>query len=156
MSYTEIKKSGFSLIELMIVVAIIGVLAAIAVPQYQNYVARTQIVEAINLVAPAKAKLEETMSNFGSLNPLSHSTASSILGEVTSGKYVKNITFLLNEKETAGVFTILFKSSSQSQLRNKTMLITITPTQGDNPNLLVCSSGGKDPIDSSLFPSSCS
>ena len=53
------KQQGFTLIELMIVVAIIGILAAIAIPQYQNYIARSQFSEAPTLLSAAQTPVEE-------------------------------------------------------------------------------------------------
>lgn len=84
------KQQGFTLIELMIVVAIIGILAAIALPAYQNYTARAQAAEALTLTAGIRTDIVERIS----LGTTAASAAASALanaGASLAGKYVSGV-----------------------------------------------------------------
>lgn len=81
-------QQGFTLIELMIVVAIIGILAAIAIPAYQDYTIRAQVSEGMNLAAAAKAAVAETYLNRGTA-PADRTASGMSANDVdTNGKYV--------------------------------------------------------------------
>ena len=81
-------QKGFTLIELMIVVAIIGILAAIAIPAYQDYTVRAQVTEGLNLASDMKAAVAETFANTGSW-PADNAALG--ITAVKSGKYVTGV-----------------------------------------------------------------
>src|SRR5271156_4518808 len=92
-------QKGFTLIELMIVIAIIGILAAIAIPAYQNYTIRAQVTEGLSLAAGWKTTISEFYAQngtFPSCASVAGSTTcvavSSIAAGASAGKYVSNVT----------------------------------------------------------------
>ena len=84
-------QAGFTLIELMIVVAIIGILAAIAIPAYQDYTVRTQATEGLNLAAELKAAVADFHANRGRF-PSNNTSAGVSLAASITGNYVTSIT----------------------------------------------------------------
>ena len=84
-------QKGFTLIELMIVVAIIAILAAIAIPAYQDYLVRTQVSEGAVLADGAKTAVAEFYSNTGHF-PLNNQSAGLPVAGSIIGKYVSGVT----------------------------------------------------------------
>jgi len=98
-------QKGFTLIELMIVVAIIGILAAIAIPAYQDYTIRSQVTEGLNLAASVKAEVAEYYAQYGAW-PIAIVGAAGTLGhaagQVPSGKYVQAVEIAAADDPAAG------------------------------------------------------
>ncbi|HGG7873128.1 TPA: fimbrial major subunit PilE, partial [Neisseria meningitidis] len=83
-------QKGFTLIELMIVIAIVGILAAVALPAYQDYTARAQVSEAILLAEGQKSAVTEYYLNHGEW-PANNSSAGVATSADIKGKYVKSV-----------------------------------------------------------------
>ena len=107
------EDSGFTLIELMIVVAIIGILVAVGMPQYQNYVARSQVAEGFSLASGLKTALAEYYSTNGTFPNNGTSEANTVIGVEAAknikGKYVEKVTV---SDDGVGAITVLFGSLS--------------------------------------------
>jgi type IV pilus assembly protein PilA len=138
---------GFTLIELMIVVAIIGILAAIAIPQYQNYVARAQVSEALVLMSGAKTGVAEHYMTTGSF-PDDNEAAG--LATTITGNYVDSVE--VSPSGDNGVITVAFSDDAHSKLHDGEMTLTAVDTGGSIG--FACSSSGSKDI-SAYLPSSC-
>ena len=116
-------QQGFTLIELMIVVAIIGILAAIAIPAYQDYLGRSQASEAPALLGGLKAPIAE----FYSLNGTPPVMADLGTNIVTTGDYVLSITTGAND----GIYTATYQASGiNAKLFSETVGMTYNTGNG--------------------------
>ena len=136
-------QKGFTLIELMIVIAIIGILAAIAIPQYQDYTKRAKVSEVINAASPCKLAVSEYYS---SKNAFPADLAEAGCATVVTNAYVSGVSL------AAGVIT------ATSKVDGAAGTVIFTPTAPSSAGAVqgavdwACTAGT---IDSKYIPSSC-
>jgi type IV pilus assembly protein PilA len=114
-------KKGFTLIELMIVVAIVAILAAIALPAYQDYIARSQMTEGYSLAAGLKPNVAEFYANTGA-HCGSNADCNVAAATDIKGKYVASVTIGANGVITAAMKTAGISKCAQGKA------VTLTPT----------------------------
>ncbi|MDY6536464.1 pilin [Acinetobacter faecalis] len=136
-------QKGFTLIELMIVVAIIGILAAIAIPAYQDYTKRSHVTEGLSLAGGAKAAVAEFSSSQGTY-PTDNTQAGLANAAVIKGNAVESVTV------ANGLITIAYNSKVEA---GKTLLLSPSTTAGGVT--WKCKADATAGVNQKYLPSNC-
>ncbi|MBG8730058.1 pilin [Neisseria meningitidis] len=156
-------QKGFTLIELMIVIAIVGILAAVALPAYQDYTARAQVSEAILLAEGQKSAVTEYYLNHGEW-PGDNSSAGVATSSEIKGKYVKSV-----EVKNGVVTAQMASSNVNNEIKGKKLSLWAKRQNGsvkwfcgqpvernDTATATdVAAANGTDKIDTKHLPSTC-
>jgi type IV pilus assembly protein PilA len=137
---------GFTLIELMIVVAIIAILAAIAIPAYQNYLVRSQVAEGFSLATGAKTAVWDFIANTGRFPPNNQSAGLASSNSI-SGSYVSSVSV------SGGQVSVAFSGPKANTALSGQVLV-LSPTVSTGSITWTCAPPHTT-ISSEYLPTSC-
>lgn len=141
-------QKGFTLIELMIVVAIIAILAAIAIPAYQDYLVRAQVSEASTLADGSKTAIAEYYSNLGSFPGVQASAGLPAVTDI-KGKYVTQVDATTHR----GIIVVTFGNSANSNISTKLFSLSAITHAGSTE--WTCTNATYTTIATKYLPTSC-
>lgn len=139
------RQQGFTLIELMIVVAIIGILAAIAIPAYQDYTIRSQVSEGLSLAGGAKTAIAEFYNNKGTF-PSTNASAGLAAAADIKGNYVTQV------DAANGKITITYGNKANTKINTKKLVISAVTATGSVQ--WTCGASDTD-VDDKYVPTNC-
>jgi len=154
------KQHGFTLIELMLVITIVGLLAAIAIPAYQDYTGRAQVTEAFYLAGAQKQAVTEYHANRGSF-PANNSDAGVADPDEITGQYVKSVTIGIDNADKTALVTAKMKDDNVSKtIKNKELILrgstTVTGIGTGGSYTWVCSPNTSGTtIEQKYLPATC-
>ena len=141
-------QKGFTLIELMIVVAIIGILAAVALPAYQDYTVRAKVSEGLIAASAARTAVSEVYANAGTMLP----SAASMNVQSQASKYVASVGWTRTGADGGDVTVTLTGDTGLGAAAGTTLILRATGTPGSGAVAWTC---GKGTINSKYLPGSC-